>query len=279
MITTGTGTSDFTGKSCSPYSMQWNYNTTALANGTARALVEAGRKRWFFLTADYAFGTALERDAAHVVQEQGGTVLGEVRHPFNSTDLSSFVIQALSSGADVIGLANGPPDNTNALKAVAEFGGGKGPAMAGLLVVITDINGLGLNVAQGLLLTEAFYWDFDDATRAWSRRFFDRMGKMPTSEQAADYSATLHWLQAVKDAGTTDADQVAASMRAAPVDDMFSRHGTLRVDGLLVHDLFLFQVKSPAESHASWDYYKVMSTIPGAQAFPRLEDEGCPLVK
>ena len=279
-ITTGTGTSDFTGRFCSPYAMQWNYNTVALANSTARALVERGRRRWFFLVADYAFGTALERDAARVVTSMGGTVLGEAKHPFNASDLSSFVVEALGSGADVVGLANGPPDNTNAIRAAAEFGQGRGggPVMAGLLVVITDVHGLGLQAAQGLLLTEAFYWDMDEKTRAWSRRFFDRMGRMPTSVQAADYSATLHYLQAVRDAGTTDADAVARKMRDAPVEDMFARHGVLRRDGLLVHDLFLFQVKPPAESRAPWDYYTTLAAVPGEQAYPRLEDEGCPLV-
>ena len=279
MITTGTGTSDFTGRFCSPYAMQWNFNTTALANSTAGALVARGKKRWFFLVADYAFGTALEHDAARVVTATGGTVLGEVKHPFNASDLSSFVVQAESSGADVIGLANGPPDNTNAIRAAAEFGGSKGPVMAGLLVVITDVHGLGLQAAQGLLLTEAFYWDMDEKTRAWSQRFFERMGKMPTSVQAADYSATLHYLQAVRDAGTTDALAVAQKMRDAPVEDMFARHGVLRRDGLLVHDMFLFQVKTPAESKAPWDYYTTLATVSGDQAFPRLEDENCPLVK
>ena len=277
-ITTGTGTSDFTGKFCSPYAMQWGFDTTALANGTARALLERGAKKWFFLAADYAFGASLERDAAKVVREMGGTVLGEVKHPFNATDLTSFVVQAQASGADVIGLANGPPDNVTAIKAAAEFGGGKGPMMAGLFVVITDIHGLGLSAAQGLLLTESFYWDFDDRTRAWSRRFYDRMGKMPTSVQAADYSAASHYLLAVKEVGTTDPDAVAQKMRDLPVEDMFARRGRLRVDGLMVHDLFLAQVKRPAESKASWDYYKILSTIPGERAFPRLEDEGCPLV-
>lgn len=276
-ITTGTGTSDFTGKFCSPYAMQWNYDTTALANGTARALVDRGAKRWFFLTADYAFGAALERDAARVVVANGGTVLGEVKHPFNASDLTSFVLQAQSSGADVIGLANGPPDNTTAIKEAAEFGRGRGPAIAGLLVLITDVHGLGLAAAQGLLLTEAFYWDLDARTRAWSRRFYDRAGKMPTSVQAADYSATLHYLQAVQSAGTTDAEAVAQAMREHPVEDMFARHGTLRRDGLLVHDLVLAQVKAPDESTAPWDYYHILSTIPGDQAFPKLEDEGCPL--
>lgn len=277
-ITTGTGTSDFTGKFCSPYAMQWGFDTTALANGTARALLDRGAKKWFFLAADYAFGASLERDAAKVVREMGGTVLGEVKHPFNATDLTSFVVQAQASGADVIGLANGPPDNVTAIKAAAEFGGGKGPMMAGLFVVITDIHGLGLSAAQGLLLTESFYWDFDDRTRAWSRRFYDRMGKMPTSVQAADYSAASHYLLAVKEVGTTDPDAVAQKMRDLPVEDMFARRGRLRVDGLMVHDLFLAQVKRPAESKASWDYYKILSTISGERAFPRLEDEGCPLV-
>ena len=277
-ITTGTGTADFTGKFCSPYAMQWGFDTTALANGTARALVERGSKKWFFLTADYAFGASLERDAARVVTELGGTVLGQVKHPFNASDLTSFVVQALASGADVIGLANGPPDNMTAIKAAAEFNGGRGPVMAGLFVVITDIHGLGLQAAQGLLLTDSFYWDFDDRTRAWSRRFFARLGKMPTSVQAADYSAASHYLRAVRDAGTTDPDAVARKMRDTPVEDMFARHGTLRVDGLMVHDLFLAQVKKPEESKAAWDYYTILSTIAGERAFPRLDDEGCALV-
>lgn len=276
-ITTGTGTSDFTGKFCSPYSMQWGFDTTALANGTARTLVDRGAKRWFFLTADYAFGASLERDAARVVTAAGGTVLGRVKHPFNASDLTSFVVQAQNSGADVIGLANGPPDNMTAIKEAAEFGNGKGPAMAGLFVVITDVHGIGLAAAQGLLLTESFYWDLNDQTRAWSRRFHERAGKMPTSVQAADYSSTLHYLRAVKETGTTDAAAVAQRMRDTPVEDMFARHGVLRRDGLMVHDLFLAQVKAPAESKAPWDYYRILSVIPGAQAFPRLEDEGCPL--
>ena len=278
-ITAGTGTSDFTSKFCSPYSMQWGFDTTALANGTARALVERGQKTWFFLSADYAFGASLERDAAKVVTEMGGKVLGEVKHPFNNPDLTSFVVQALSSGADVIGLANGPPDNTTAIKAAAEFSGGSGPSLAGLFVVITDVHALGLPVAHGLLLTDSFYWDMDDKTRAWSKRFYSRLGKMPTSVQAANYSAALHYLQAVAAAGTTDADAVAKKMRDAPVEDMFARHGTLRVDGLMVHDLFLAQVKQPAESKAPWDYYTILTTIAGDKAFPRLEDETCPLVK
>ncbi len=277
IITTGTGTSDFTGKFCSPYAMQWGFNTTALANSTARALVQGGARKWFFVAADYAFGAALERDAAKVVVSLGGTVLGDVKHPFNTSDLTSAVVQALSSGADVIGLANGPPDNVNAIKAAAEFGGGKGPPMAGLLVVITDIHGLGLQAAQGLLLSESFYWDFDDLTRAWSQRFYQRMGKMPTIVQAADYSAATHYLRAVKQVGTTDPDAVAQKMREMPIEDMFARHGTLRRSGLMVHDLFLAKVKTPAESKGPWDYYTILSTIPGEQAFARAEDEGCPL--
>ena len=277
-ITTATGTADFTGRFCSPYSMQWSFDTTALANGTARALVQRGAKSWFFLTADYAFGASLERDAAKVVTELGGKVLGQVRHPFNAPDLTSFVLQAQASGAQVIGLANGPPDNMTAIREAAEFGGGNGQIMAGLFVLITDIHGLGLKAAQGLLLTDSFYWDFDDQTRAWSKRFYAKLGKMPTSVQAADYSAVLHYLQAVKAAGTIDADAVAAEMRAAPIQDAFAHHGVLRADGLMVHDLFLAQVKRPEESKGAWDYYRILSTIPGDQAFPKLADEGCPLV-
>lgn len=279
MITTGSITSDFTGKFCSPYSMQWLFNTNALANGTVKTLVNQGKKNWYFLTADYAFGQALERDASKIVTDNGGTVVGRVRHPFNATDLTSFVVQAVSSQADVVALANGPPDNMNAMKAIREFGGLKGNSvLAGLFVGISDIHGAGLAATQGLLLTEGFYWDMDEKSRAWSKRFSEKTGKMPTAVQAADYSSVLHYLKAVKQAGTTDPDKVAAAMRAIPVEDSFARHGTLRKSGLMVHDLVLVKVKKPEQSKSPWDYYDVVQTIPGSAAFAPEASEGCPLV-
>lgn len=278
-ITNGTLATDFTGRFCSRYTMQWTFDTTALANGTAAAITRRGGDTWFFLTADYAFGYSLQRDAARVVTENGGKVLGEVRHPFNATDLTSFVVQAQASGAKVIGLANGPPDNMTAIKTAAEFGlAARGQSMAGLFVVISDIHGLGLQAAQGLLLTTSFYWDMDDQTRAWSRRFYARRGRMPTMVQASVYSGVAHYLNAVKAAGTTDPDAVGDRMRATPVEDFFSRHGTLRADGLMVHDLYLAQVKSPQEAKEPWDYYRVLQVIPGSEAFPGLQGGGCPLV-
>jgi branched-chain amino acid transport system substrate-binding protein len=279
-ITSGTLTSDFTSKFCSPYSMQWNFDTTALANSTMRTELQLGLKSWFFLTADYAFGEALQRDATKVIVADGGTVVGSVRHPFNNPDLTSFVVQALASDAQGIALANGPPDNVTALKEAAEFGlASSGKTMAGLFFIITDIRALGLKAAQGLTFTEAFYWNFDDATRAWSQRFYTRMGKMPTSAQAADYSSVTHWLKAVQTAGTLDAASVAEKMRATPVEDVFARHGHLRPDGAMVHDLYLVKVLAPEQSHGPWDVYQVLATVPGDTSFPRIEDEDCPLTK
>ena len=279
MITTGTITSDFTGKFCSPYAMQWLFNTKALANGTVKTLVDEGKKSWLFLTADYAFGLALERDAAKIVTDGGGKVVERIRHPFNATDLTSFVVSALATDADVVALANGPPDNTNAMKAFTEFGGlKKNSVLAGLFVAISDIHGAGLKATQGLVLTEGFYWDMDEKSRTWSKRFFEKTGKMPTAVQAGDYSSVLHYLKAVKRAGTTDADKVAEAMRAIPVEDIFARHGTLRKSGLMVHDLVLVKVKKPEQSKAPWDYYEVLHTIKGETAFPSEASEGCPLV-
>jgi branched-chain amino acid transport system substrate-binding protein len=268
-ITHSTGTADFTGKFCSPYGMQWVFDTYALATGTAREVVKRRGESWFFVTSDYAFGHSLERDASRVVQENGGKVLGSVRHPFASQDLSSFILQAQASRAKIIGLASGPPDNINAIKLGGEFGVfAAGQQMAGLLILITDVHALGLKAAQGLLLTTSFYWDMDDQTRAWSKRFFAKLNKMPTMWQAGVYSSVLHYLMAVQTAGTDDALKVAAQMRAKPVEDFFSRHGRLREDGLMVHDLYLMQVKKPEESKQAWDYYRLLATIPGEQAFP-----------
>jgi branched-chain amino acid transport system substrate-binding protein len=278
-VTSATLAADFIGKFCTPYSMQWVFNTTALANGTVRSMLGRGAKSWYFLTADYAFGTGMERDATAVINQSGGSVVGSVRHPFNTPDLTSFVVRAMGSDAQVIALANGPPDNVTMIKEANEFGLAKsGKSIASLFMVINDVHALGLPAAQNLVLTSGFYWDLDDRTRTWSKRFFDKMGKMPSAMQASDYSSVSHWLKAVQAAGTLDADAVGAKMRAMPVDDMFARNAHLRVDGALVHDLYLVQVKTPAESTEPWDYYKVLATIPGDQAFPRLEDSACPLV-
>jgi branched-chain amino acid transport system substrate-binding protein len=279
-ITHSTGTSDFTGKFCSPYGIQWVFDTYALATGTARAVTERGGKSWFFLTADYAFGHSLEHDASKIVEALGGKVLGAVRHPFATPDLSSFMLQAQGSGAQIIGIASGPPDNTNAIKLSGEFGlfqGGQ--QMAGLLILITDVHALGLKAAQGLLLTTSFYWDMDEATRAWSKRFFETLHKMPTMWQAGVYSSVTHYLKAIAATGTDEPLAVAAKMREMPIEDFFSRHGRLRADGLMVHDLYLAEVKTPEESKYAWDYYKILTTIPGDAAFPPPDPEVCPLLK
>ena len=278
-ITHSTGTADFHGKFCSPYTMQWVFDTHALAVGTAQEVVKRGGTSWFFLTADYAFGYSLEKDASDVVKANGGTVVGAVRHPFRTPDLSSFILQAQASKAKIIGLASGPPDNVNAIKLGGEFGiFAGGQQMAGLLVLITDIDALGLKAAQGLVLTTSFYWDMDDKTREWSKRFFAKMGRMPTMWQAGVYSSVMHYLKAIKAAGTDDPLKVAAKMREMPVEDFFSRNGKLREDGLMVHDLVLVQVKKPEESKYPWDYYKILAHIPGDQAFGP-PNPACPLVK
>jgi branched-chain amino acid transport system substrate-binding protein len=278
-ITHSTGTADFHGKFCSPYTMQWVFDTHALAVGTAQEVFKRGGNTWFFLTADYAFGHALERDASEVVTQNGGKVIGSVAHPFATPDLSSFILQAQASKAKIIGLASGPPDNVNAIKLGGEFGifqGGQ--QMAGLLVLITDVHALGLKAAQGLLLTTSFYWDMDDKTREWSKRFFAKMNRMPTMWQAGVYSSVIHYLNAVKAAGTDDPLKVAAKMRDMPVEDFFSRNGHLRADGLMVHDLMLVQVKTPEESKYPWDYYRILTKIPGEQAFGP-PNPACSLVK
>ena len=279
LIVESTGTDQFTGKSCSPYGIQWAFDTHALAAGTAAAVTGRGGKSWFFLTADYAFGHSLEQDAGQVVAANGGQVVGAVHFPFNSPDLSSFVLQAQASKAKIVGIAAGPPDNTNAIKIGGEFGlfhGGQ--QMAGLLILITDVHALGLQTAQGLLLTTSFYWDMDDKTRAWSKRFYDKLHKMPTMWQAGTYSAVTNYLAAIKAIGSDDALKVAAKMRDAPIEDFFARHGHLREDGLMVHDLYLVEVKTPQESKGPWDYYKILATIPGDKAFPP-PDPACPLAK
>jgi branched-chain amino acid transport system substrate-binding protein len=278
-ITQSTGTADFHGKFCSPYALQWVFDTHALAVGTAQEVTRRGGNTWFFLTADYAFGHALERDATRVVVDNGGKVIGSVSHPFATPDLSSFVLQAQSSKAKIIGLASGPPDNVNAVKLGGEFGVFQGgQQMAGLLVLITDVDALGLKAAQGLVLTTSFYWDMDDQTRKWSKRFFDKIGKMPTMWQAGVYSAVMNYLEAVKATGTDDPLKVVTQMRAAPIQDLFARNGRLREDNLMVHDLMLVQVKTPEESKYPWDYYKILTQISGEQAFGP-PNPACPLVK
>lgn len=280
-INSGAGSSDLTGKACSPNTVHWTYDTWALANGTGSAMVKAGGDSWFFLTADYAFGHALERDTGAVVEKAGGKVLGNVRHPFPGQDFSSFLLQAQGSGAKVIGLANAGADTTNAIKQAAEFGivqGGQ--KLAGLLTFVTDVKALGLSTAQGLVLTEAFYWDQNDGTREFSKRFAERHGgAMPTMVHAGVYASVLHYLKAVEATKGKDAAAVMAKMKETPSDDPLFGKGEIRADGRHVHDMYLFEVKKPEESKADWDLYKTVATIPAAEAFRPLADGGCSLVK
>jgi branched-chain amino acid transport system substrate-binding protein len=278
-ITHSTGAADFHGKFCSPYAIQWVFDTRALAAGTAQEVVKRGGDSWFFITDDYAFGRSLEKDASEVVVRNGGKVLGSVRPPFATPDLSSFILQAQASKAKIIGIAGGPPNNGNEIKTAGEFGVLKGgQQMAALLALITDIHSLGLPVAQGLLLTTSFYWDMDDKTREWSKRYFAKMNRMPTMWQAGVYSSVMHYLNAVKETGTDEPLKVAAKMREKPIEDFFARNGRLREDNLMVHDLMLVQVKSPEESKYPWDYYKILTKISGEDAFGP-PDPACPLVK
>jgi branched-chain amino acid transport system substrate-binding protein len=286
-LASSTATSDLTGKFCAPTTVQWTFDTWALANGTARALVRDGGDSWFFVTADYAFGQALQRDAAAQVQAAGGRVLGEARHPLDTTDLSSYLLQAQSSGAKVIALANAGTDTSNAIKQAAEFGIGRNgkQRLAGLLVFLTDVDALGLQAAQGLVLTEAFYWDLNDQTRAWSKRFADGMGgRMPTMNHAGVYSSVLAYLRAaqavgVPAQGAPSGAVVVARMEAAPIDDALFGPTTIRRDGRAVHAMYLFQVKAPGESRGRWDYYKTVATIPADRAFRPMSEGGCSLVK
>ena len=280
-INSGAATSDLTGEKCSPNTVHWTYDTWALANGTGSAMVKAGGDSWFFLTADYAFGHALERDTTKVIEENGGTVVGSVRTPFPGTDFSSFLLQAQASGAKVIGLANAGGDTINSIKQAAEFGITQaGQSLAGLLIFLTDVHALGLQTAQGLVLTEAFYWDLNDETRAWSKRFAERYdGSMPTMVQAGVYAGVLHYLKAVEAAGSDDAEAVMAKMKEIPTDDPLFGKGEIRADGRKIHDMYLFRVKSPDQSEGPWDYYETVATIPADQAFRPLEEGNCPLVK
>src|SRR5947208_32380 len=279
-LISGAASSDLTGKACSPTSVHWTYDTVALANGTGSAVVKAGGDTWFFITADYAFGHALERDTAKVVEASGGKVLGKVRAPLNTADFSSFLLQAQASKAKIIGLANAGGDTINSNKQAAEFGVVEGgQKLAGLLVFVSDIHSLGLKTAQGLQLTEAFYWDQNDETRAWSKRFVEKMNREPTMVQAGVYGAVMHYLNAIKATGSDDGPTVIKKMRETPVNDFMTKDGKILENGRLIRDMYLYEVKKPSESEGEWDLYKLISTIPGEQAFKRPGGNECPLVK
>jgi branched-chain amino acid transport system substrate-binding protein len=279
-LVSGGGTSDLTGPQCSPNTIHWTYDTYALSNVAGKAMIDRGEDTWFFLTADYAFGQALERDASNVVRNGGGKVVGSVRHPLNTPDFASFLVQAQSSKAKVIALANAGGDASNAVKQAGEFGilaGGQ--KMLALLMSVTDAHALGLQYGQGLILTEGFYWNKDEETRAFSKRYFARIGRMPTMYQAGVYSAVMHYLRAVDGAGTDEAKAVIAKMKATPVNDFFAHGGRIREDGRMVHEMYLVQLKKPGESKDEWDIYNILATIPGDQAFRPLNEGNCPLVQ
>src|SRR5438552_410194 len=280
VVFNGPATIALTNEACGPYTVHYTYDTFGQANVTGLAAVKSGLDSWFFLTADYAFGQALERDTTNVVLKNGGKVLGSVRHPLNTSDFSSFLLQAQASKAKVIGLANAGGDTINAIKQAAEFGLMKGGQKASpLLAFVTDIDSVGLETAQGLLLAEAFYWDLNDETRAFSKRFMERIKRVPSAVQAGTYSSVTHYLKAVKAAGTTDPAAVMKIMKETPINDMLAKQGRIREDGRMVHDMYLFEVKKPSESSGRWDDYKLLATIPGNDAFQSLELSRCPLVK
>ena len=278
-LMSGPASTPITNEQCNDVTVHYTYDTYALANGTAKAVTQQGGDTWFFLTADYAFGQALEKDSSAVVIANGGKVLGSVRHPFPAADFSSFLLQAQASGAKIIGLANAGADTTNAIKQAAEFGITPKQSLAGLLMFISDVHSLGLQATQGMYLTTGFYWDLDDGTRAWSKRFFEKQKRMPTMVQAGQYSSVLHYLRAVQATGTDEAGKVMAQMKATPIKDFFGKNGRIREDGRMVHDMYLAQVKTPAESKYPWDYYNIRQTIPAEEAFQPLAQSRCPLVK
>ena len=279
-VNTGGATTDLTGKACTPYGFHWAYDTHALAVSTGGAMVDQGGDSWFFLTADYAFGYSLEDNTTAVVTQKGGEIKGAVKHPLATTDFSSFLLQAQSSGAKVIGLANAGLDTQNAIKQASEFGiTAGGQQLAALLLTIAEVRGLGLEAAQGLTLTESFYWDRDDASREFSKKFMERTGKMPNMNQAGVYSAVLAYLRAIEAAGGDDGDAVAAKMHELPVKDAFAADGKVLPNGRMVSDVYLMQVKKPDESKEPWDYYNVLATVPGDQAYLAADKSGCPLVK
>jgi branched-chain amino acid transport system substrate-binding protein len=280
IIFNGPGSIRLSNEACGPYTVHYVFDTYAQANVTGLAVVKSGLDTWFFLTADYAFGQDLEKDTSKVVTRTGGKVLGSVRHPLNTSDFSSFLLQAQASKAKVIGLANAGGDTINAIKQAAEFGIAKGgQKLSPLLAFVSDIDSVGLDTAQGLLLAEAWYWDLNDDTRAFTKRFMARTKRVPTSAQAGVYSSVLHYLKAVKIAGTTDPEAVMKIMKATPINDMFAKNGRIREDGRMVHDMYLFEVKTPGESKARWDDYRLLATVPGDEAFQSLEQSRCPLVK
>jgi branched-chain amino acid transport system substrate-binding protein len=277
----GPGALRISNEDCTANTVHYAYDTYALANVTGKAIVQKGGDSWYFLTADYAFGKSLEQDTSDVVKANGGKVLGSVKHPLSASDFSSYLFSAQSSGAKVIGLANAGGDTINSIKAAKEFAitkSGK-QQLAGLLMFISDIHSLGLETAQGLMLTESFYWDMNDETRKWSRRYFDKMKRMPGMAQAGAYSSTLNYLKAVQAAGTDDTATVMAKLKSTPINDMFVKNGRIREDGRMIRDMYLFQVKSPSEAKYAWDYYKLLATVPGDQAFMPLSKSACPLVK
>ena len=278
-LVSGAASARITNEDCNDVTVHWTYDTYAVANGTAKAVVKQGGKKWFFLTADYAFGHSLEKDAGDVVKANGGEVVGAVRHPFPGSDFSSFLLKAQSSGAQIIGLANAGGDTINSIKQAAEFGITEKQSLAGLLMFITDVHSLGLKTTQNMYLTEGFYWDLNDDTRAWSKRFFEKHKRMPTMVQAGQYSSILHYLKAVKAVNSDDTQKVMAQMKKTPVNDFFAKNGTIRDDGRMVHDMYLLQVKKPAESKTPWDYYHVRALIPAAEAFQPLSASKCALVK
>ncbi|MEB3046775.1 ABC transporter substrate-binding protein [Rhizobium mulingense] len=279
-IVTGAATTDLTGKACSPYGFHWAYDTHALAVGTGGALVKQGGDSWFFLTADYAFGYSLEQQTTDYVKASGGTVVGAVRHPLSTQDFSSFLLQAQSSGAKVIGLANAGLDTSNAIKQAAEFGITQGGQhLAALLFTLAEVHGLGLEAAQGLTLTEGFYWNRDDESRVFAKKFFARTGKMPNMIHTGTYSAVTQYLKAVQKAGTDETEAVAETLHEMPVDDVFGRGGTVGANGRMIHDMYLLQVKKPADSKEPWDYFNVLATIPGKEAYIDPAKSGCDLVK
>ncbi len=279
MISVGGGTARLTNEECNPYTIHYAYDTVALAQVTGSQIVKNGGKSWYFLTADYAFGQSLEHDASEVIRANGGTVVGSVKHPLSASDFSSFLLQAQSSKAQILGLANAGGDTINAIKAAKEFGITKTMKIAGLLVFINDVHSLGLPTSQGLLVTDSWYWDQDDQARAWAKRFFEKMKKEPSSLHAADYSAVSFYLNAVKAAKTDDGDKVMAQMRRTKVNDFYAKGGTIREDGLMLHDMYLFEVKAQSESKYPWDYYKQVAKVPGDQAFLAASKSVCPLMK
>jgi branched-chain amino acid transport system substrate-binding protein len=280
VIINGSGSSRLTNDACTPNSVHYAYDTYALARGTGSALAKAGKKSWYFLTADYAFGHALEADTSAVVKAMGGEIVGSTRYPVETFDQSSFLLQAQASKAQVVALAGSGNVLVNSIKSAQEFGiPAGGQTLAGLLVWITDVKSLGLAAAQGLVLTNAFYWDRDDETRAWSKRFHERMKRMPHMGDAGDYSSTMHYLQAIEAAGTDEAQAVMSKMRDMPINDFFAKNGRIREDGRMVHDMYVYEVKKPSESKGEWDFYKLREVIPGDQAFRPLKDSACPLVK